>query len=65
MQHSPASRRDPRGTPRGDSIRLHQPPAVDPDPDDADWDAFLPDDEEVEPEPGDFWIEDDDWDDAA
>ncbi|TWT99088.1 hypothetical protein Pla108_00210 [Botrimarina colliarenosi] len=29
---------------------------------DADWDFFLPDDDETYPEPGDFWIERDDED---
>jgi hypothetical protein len=24
---------------------------------DADWDFFLPDDDEAFPEPGDFWVE--------
>lgn len=34
-------------------------------PDDPDWDLVLPDDDEPYPEPGDFWIDDDDWEDAA
>jgi hypothetical protein len=43
----------------------HSPDAADVDPlsadDDARWDVFLPDDDEVDPlpEPGDFWFDDD------
>lgn len=29
--------------------------------DSIDWDDVLPDDVETYPEPGDFWIDDDDW----
>ena len=46
------------------SLRLCQP-MEDPEPDDGEWELFSPDDDEAYPEPGDFWIEDDDWEDAA
>ena len=64
MQPASASQWDPRQAFGSAPIRLHQTP-LDPDPDDPDWDPFLPDEEETYPEPGDFWIEDDDWEDAA
>ena len=32
---------------------------------DPDWEFFLPDDEVVYPDEGDFWIDDDDWPEEA
>jgi hypothetical protein len=48
---------DPADPPDSDGWEFEELPCT--DADDADWDAFLPDDDErdPEPEPGDFWIE--------